>query len=102
MSAGVDAGHDVAAAVLLDAAAVATAPGRRVDDGGSAVVRRRPLTTNPYQRELRHFIDGLRSGEPFLTSGEDGQAAVALACAILTSMRTGQPVHLTSPATAIA
>ena len=85
-----------------DAGATLTLERTGVDDGGSAVVRRRPLTTSPYQRELRHFIDGLRSGEPFLTSGEDGQAAVALACAILSSMRTGQPVHLTPSATAIA
>ena len=76
-----------------DSAATLTLEHNPVEGGSPAVVRRRPLTETPYQRELRHFIDCLRTDAPILTSGEEGKAAVSLACAILESMRTGRPVH---------
>jgi predicted dehydrogenase len=52
-----------------------------------------PLPLSPYQREKRHFIDCLRSGEPFLTTGEEGKKALALALAALASMRDGTTIH---------
>jgi predicted dehydrogenase len=85
-----------------DTGATLTLEGTASEGGAPAVVRRRPLTTNPYQRELRHFIDGVRADTPFLTGGDEGKAAVALACAILGSMQTGRPVHpglVTTPVT---
>lgn len=68
----------------------------------SPIVHRRPLTTNPYRRELRHFIDGIRADNPFLIDGEEGLAAVALACAILESMQTGRAIHFEPAATPAA
>jgi hypothetical protein len=38
-------------------------------------------------RELRHFIDCVRTGSRPRVSGEDGRDAVALACRVLASLR---------------
>jgi predicted dehydrogenase len=38
----------------------------------------RPMWTWSYRREAEHFIDHVRSGEPFRSSGEDTLADVAL------------------------
>ncbi|MBA2276970.1 MAG: Gfo/Idh/MocA family oxidoreductase [Chloroflexia bacterium] len=76
-----------------DTAATLTVERTAAEGGIPAVVRQRPLGESPYQRELRHFIDRVRTDTPFLTSGDEGKAAVALACAILESMRTGRPTH---------
>jgi len=46
----------------------------------------------PYQAELRHFIDRLADGQPFLTDGIEGLRALELALATLASIRTGRPV----------
>jgi len=85
-----------------DTGATLTLERTATDGHASPVVHRRPLTTNPYQRELRHFIDGIRTGEPFLIGGEDGLAAVTLACAILESMRTGRAILFEPVATPAA
>ena len=47
----------------------------------------------PYQAQLRHFLDRLADGEPFLTGGQEGLSAVELALAISRSAGTGRPVH---------
>jgi len=75
---------------------------RTAASDGVATVHRRPLTTNPFQRELRHFIDGIRTDTPFLIGGEDGLAAVVLACAILESMQTGRAIRFEPAATPAA
>jgi predicted dehydrogenase len=47
---------------------------------------------SPQQRELRHFIDCLQSGEPVMIDGHAGVRAITLANSVLDSMRTGRPV----------
>jgi predicted dehydrogenase len=53
-----------------------------------------PQAEGPYEAELRHFVESLRSGEQFLVEAEDGLTALSLALAVLESIRTGRPVHL--------
>src|SRR5439155_102869 len=42
---------------------------------------------DPLTRELRHFVECVRTGSKPLVSGEDGRDAVALACRVLASLR---------------
>jgi UDP-N-acetylglucosamine 3-dehydrogenase len=58
-----------------------------------AIVPRGPLPAGPYEIELRHFLDCLATGAPFLTDGEEGTHALAVALAVLESARTKQPIH---------
>jgi predicted dehydrogenase len=55
-------------------------------------VPRSPLPESPYQTELRHFVDRLADGAPFLTDGEEATRSLALALAVLESVRTGKAV----------
>jgi predicted dehydrogenase len=57
------------------------------------VERRGAISALPYRLQLRHFIDRLRDGEPFLTPGEEGLRALEAALAVLASVRSGRPVH---------
>ncbi|MBA2775870.1 MAG: Gfo/Idh/MocA family oxidoreductase [Chloroflexia bacterium] len=57
-----------------------------------ARVYSRPAVVSPQQRELRHFIDCLQSGEPVMIDGHAGVRAITLANSVLDSMRTGRPV----------
>lgn len=58
-----------------------------------AVSHRDADPIGPWREQLRHFIDRLDDGAPFLVSGEDGLRAVELALAVRQSVTTGQPVH---------
>ena len=53
----------------------------------------RPGVTPPHLREVRHFVQCLKTGEPVLIDGHDGVRAITLCNAVLDSMRTGKPVH---------
>ena len=53
-----------------------------------------PITINPYQAELEHFLHCLESGESPIVTPEDGLAAVAIAEAANESARTGLPVTI--------
>ena len=55
-------------------------------------VPRGPLAESPYQAELRHFVDRLADGAPFLTSGDEATRSLALALAVLESVRTGRAI----------
>jgi predicted dehydrogenase len=57
-----------------------------------AIVPRGPLPADPYEMELRHFLACLASGAPFLTDGEEGMHALAVALAVLESARTVRPI----------
>ena len=50
---------------------------------------------HPWHAELSHFVQCLESGAPFRVSPEDGLMAVKISEAVLHSIRTGQPVHVT-------
>lgn len=53
------------------------------------------LAANPFEAEMRSFLNVLDgTADPVLTSG-DAVAAVQLAAAVITSARTGKPVDLT-------
>lgn len=58
-----------------------------------ALVPRGPLPAGPYEIELRHFLDCLASGAPFLTDGAEGLQSLELALAVMESARTGRAVH---------
>jgi predicted dehydrogenase len=58
-----------------------------------ARVYTRPSVMGPHRREVAHFVQCLKTGEPVLVDGNDGVRAITLANAVLDSMRTGQPVH---------
>jgi predicted dehydrogenase len=47
----------------------------------------------PYATQLRHFVDRLHSGEPFLVDGAAGVRALEAALAVSASARTGKPVR---------
>jgi predicted dehydrogenase len=57
-----------------------------------ARVHSRPAVASPHQRELRHFIHCLQTGEAVLIDGAAGVRAITLANAVLDSMRAGKPV----------
>ena len=65
---------------------------RPAADGGWATSS--PVAEGPNQAELRHFVDRVRDGAPFLIEGEEAIRALELALAVHESMRTGRPVHL--------
>lgn len=67
-----------------------TIPAERAAEG--VQVPRSPLEEGPYQIELRHFLERIASGEPFLVTGEEAVRSLALALAILESVQTGRPV----------
>ena len=49
-------------------------------------------TDDPYYKELKHVLECLDSGEPFLVSPQDGLMALKLSLAAIASVKTGQPV----------
>ncbi len=67
-----------------------------------ARVYSRPGVAGPHLRELRHFVDCLRTGQPVLIDGHDGVRAITLANAVLDSMRTGQPVSFDAAGMVVA
>lgn len=74
-----------AAAIRLDHPAI--------DDQPLSVTRRYSDTLGPWRDQLRHFVDRLGDGKPFLVTGEDGVRAVDLALAVQSSIESGQPVR---------
>jgi UDP-N-acetylglucosamine 3-dehydrogenase len=65
-----------------------------IDGQPSSVTRRYADTLGPWREQLRHFVDRLGDGEPFLVTGEDGVRAVDLALAVRHSIVSGQPVSI--------
>ena len=49
---------------------------------------------NPVRHEVRAFIEAILRGEPVPIPGEEGRAAVEIACAAYRSMETGKAVTL--------
>jgi len=66
----------------------------RGDDAGRSWGTSSPVAEGPNQAELRHFLDRLQDGAPFLIEGEEAIRALDLALAVLESIRTGRPVYL--------
>ncbi len=51
-----------------------------------------PTAESPYQTELRHFLEGIATGAPFLVTGEEAVRSLGVALAALESVLTGRPV----------
>ena len=49
-------------------------------------------TDDPYYLELKHVLDCLDAGKPFLVSPHDGLMALKLSLVAIESIKTGQPV----------
>ena len=64
-----------------------------------ARVYTRPAVSSPHKRELEHFVNCLKTGEPVLIDGNDGVRAITLANAALESMRTGKPIFFNEDGT---
>jgi predicted dehydrogenase len=62
----------------------------------------RPSVAAPHHREVRHFVECLKTGEPVLVSGSDGVRAITLANAVLDSMRTGLPIFFNEDGTVVS
>jgi UDP-N-acetylglucosamine 3-dehydrogenase len=60
------------------------------------IERRTSSPYRPYHDQLRHFIDRLNDGKPFLVDGEQGRRALVAARAVQESARTGQPVFISA------
>jgi len=61
---------------------------------GTKVAQRtylKPSAAAPHLKEVRHFIECLRTGEPVRIDGVEATKALTVANAVLESMRTGKP-----------
>ena len=70
---------------------VSNRPRRRCRPAGVNVPRS-PLAESPYPIELRHFLDRLADGAPFLTDGDEATRSLAAALAVLEAVRTGNVI----------
>ncbi|HEY0250208.1 MAG TPA: Gfo/Idh/MocA family oxidoreductase, partial [Kofleriaceae bacterium] len=62
----------------------------------------RPTEVAPHLREVKHFVNCLRTGEPVLINGAEATKALALANAVLESMETGKPIFFNEDGTVAA
>ncbi|AZN42593.1 Gfo/Idh/MocA family protein [Paenibacillus albus] len=51
-----------------------------------------PLSVSPYEAELRHFVDCIRTGAEPLITGEDAAKSLALALAAVRSAQSGEVI----------
>lgn len=61
--------------------------------GGVVEVPSSPLVHHPYYRELAHFIDCIRTGQPADVEPEDALEALRISLAAMESIRTGRVVR---------
>jgi predicted dehydrogenase len=66
---------------------------RRAGRGGECAAQ--PAGREPYQTELRHFLDRIADGGPILTGGDEATRSLAAALAVLESVRTGRAIPFT-------
>ncbi|WP_346428492.1 Gfo/Idh/MocA family protein [Alicyclobacillus mengziensis] len=66
-------------------------------EGSSVAVPESPLRKSPYQLELEHFMDCLRTGTDPLVTAEDAYKALEISFCALKSARTGEPVNVGEP-----
>jgi len=59
----------------------------------------RPGVVAPHLKEVQHFVACLKTGEPVRVNGEEATKALAVANAVLDSMRTGVPVFFNEDGT---
>lgn len=57
-------------------------------------VPRNPLAEDPYRAEMRHFVNRLADGQPFLVEADDAIRALEVSLAVLESIRTARPIQL--------
>ncbi|GGE26850.1 dehydrogenase [Pullulanibacillus camelliae] len=68
--------------------------GDRQSEQSGVPVPESPLTESPYLRELKHFTDCIRTGNPPIVTADDALKAVEIAQAALASAASGKPVEL--------
>ena len=73
---------------------VFTPRGGQEDGGPPVVVPEMPELESPYLKELREVVEAIQSGAPPPIPAAEALAAVGVAEATLTSIRTGRPAHL--------
>ncbi|MGB3330032.1 MAG: Gfo/Idh/MocA family oxidoreductase, partial [Thermomicrobiales bacterium] len=59
----------------------------------------RPGVVAPHAKEVLHFVACLKTGEPVRVNGEEATKALAVANAVLDSMRTGVPIFFNEDGT---
>ncbi|MGC4191421.1 MAG: Gfo/Idh/MocA family oxidoreductase [Thermomicrobiales bacterium] len=59
----------------------------------------RPGVVAPHLKEVQHFVSCLKTGQPVRVNGEEATKALAVANAVLDSMRTGAPVFFNEDGT---
>ncbi len=64
------------------------------EQGPSVVIPEMPELESPYLKELREVVEAIQSGAPPPIPAAEAVAAIEVAEAALTAMRTGRPVHL--------
>jgi myo-inositol 2-dehydrogenase / D-chiro-inositol 1-dehydrogenase len=95
-------GYDVRAEVFGSAGMATVGDGRRsslIHHTPNGALQRRvdwftELFGEAYTRELTHFVECVRTGGQPACTGEDGRAAVAMACAAIRSVETGRSVKV--------
>jgi myo-inositol 2-dehydrogenase/D-chiro-inositol 1-dehydrogenase len=95
-------GYDVRAEAFGSAGMAAVGDGRQsslVHYTPDGALQRRvdwftELFEEAYTRELAHFVECVRTGRLPACTGEDGRAALAMACAAVRSVETCRPVKL--------
>ncbi len=68
---------------------------RTVSNQGEGVnVPENPVNKSPYQLELEHFLECIKTGETSLVTPEDGYEALKISLAALESIKTGNVITL--------
>ena len=67
---------------------------RLVTPEGLQTMSEAPQAERPFARQVRAFVDAVRSGRPYEVSGEAALPALALAAAVYESVQTGRPVEM--------
>lgn len=63
-------------------------------DGPGVAVPLSPLRASPYERELAHFMDCIRTGKTPIVTAVDACRALEISLAAIESAKTGKPVQL--------
>ncbi|WEK55959.1 MAG: Gfo/Idh/MocA family oxidoreductase [Candidatus Cohnella colombiensis] len=61
---------------------------------GGVPVPESPLKTTPYYRELRHFMDCLKTGETPKVTADDALEAIKISLSAIESIRTNKPITI--------
>jgi UDP-N-acetylglucosamine 3-dehydrogenase len=66
------------------------------ESAGTATIKEKPLTENPYLRQMRHFLSCVETAEKPRVTVADAYRALQLSLSALDSVRSGKPVTIKS------